>query len=75
MYFLFNFIWISFYYLSWCIYIGESEGSWAGGERGEAHDGGEGVQAEGQASAVWAGEQCRWNQGREYGRSQGNLFI
>ena len=36
---------------------------------------GEGVQAESEAPAVRAGEQHRRDQGREHGRTQGQIFI
>ena len=54
--------------------LGSSEGPWAGGERREAHDGGQGVQAEGQASTLRAGEQHCGDQGREYGLTQGKSY-
>ncbi len=49
--------------------VGASKGPGVRGEWGETHDGGEGLQAEGQASPLRTGEQHRWDQGGEYGCS------
>ena len=55
--------------------IGEGEGPRAGGERGAPHDGGQGLQAEGQTPPLRARDQHRRDQGGEYGVSQGTSRL